>query len=492
MKTSAKISLVIIYFLIMAKAALAQPSDVLWTRSYGGEGLEYCHTIISTLDGGFAVTGTTESNTAGFTDMWLVKVDENGDESWTGLYGGSYYELGSSVVQTSDGGYALVGCVSDNGPIYEYYDMWLVKIDSEGNELWSQSYGGAGWDYGVDLQETADGYILTGHTDSFGGGIGSNIWLLKTDHEGDEIWSQTYNYEIDDEPSRVIKTSDGGFLILGIVWVRNRPYYNTNLCVIKTDSFGNELWVYHSGSNVYSDSGSQVLETVDGNYMIIGSTGTYATDSSDIWLIKIDQNGDEIWSRTYNETGSERGYGIQEANNGYFIVGTKDLFGDDESIWVIRTDAEGVMIWSDYIYNVLPMSLSRIYTAEPTQEGSFVLGANDSPINGDTWLSRLTPTYLGMENGSFDDKDYQFAVDIYPNPFNPSTTVSINLPAPSGLRVSIFNTVGQEVATLADGDYPVGNHDFTFDGTGLTSGIYFVQATDSGGLHEVRKIVLLK
>ena len=186
----------------------------LWNRTYGGPNDDGAFSIVQTLDGGYALAGNTYSFSAGNnTDIWLIKTDSSGNELWNRPFGGPKDDFGYFVIQTSDGGYALAGITNSSGAGYE--DVWLIKTDSYGNKLWDKTYGGAHNDeaYFV-IQTEDDGYALAGSTYACGAGLW-DAWLIKTDSSGNTLWNQTYGGIGDDQFISMIISSDGGFVLSG-------------------------------------------------------------------------------------------------------------------------------------------------------------------------------------------------------------------------------------------------------------------------------------
>ena len=154
-----------------------------WNQTYGGAGNDQSYSIVQTIDGGYAVTGYTYSYGSGNSDVWLVKTDSSGVMQWNQTYGGADHEWGYSLLQISDGGYAIVGSTESYGA--GSFDFWLIKTDAGGIMQWSKTYGGTGWDEGYSAVETGDGgYVIVGYTASFGAGS-YDVWLVKTDVEGE-------------------------------------------------------------------------------------------------------------------------------------------------------------------------------------------------------------------------------------------------------------------------------------------------------------------
>jgi len=216
--------------LLLIASAHAQP-DSLWSRAFGGANTDVCNSVQQTSDGGYFLAGSTYSFGSGLTDFWLVKTDAQGDSLRSRTFGGSDFEWCTSVQQTSDSGYVLAGHTRSFGA--GNYDLWLVKTDANGDSLWSRTFGGSSNDYCSSVQQTSDGgYVLAGYTYSFGAGD-YDFWLVKTDAQGDSLWSRTYGGTWEDCCWSFQQTSDGGYVLAG-----------------RTSSFGagiSDFWLVKTG-----------------------------------------------------------------------------------------------------------------------------------------------------------------------------------------------------------------------------------------------------
>ena len=239
--------------------------EVRWSKTFGGADYDLAWSIVQTSDGGYALAGVTGSYGAGGGDFWIVKTDSSGNEEWSKTFGGERDDWARSVIQTSDGGYALAGGTDSYGAGGE--DFWIVKTDSSGNEEWSKTFGGENDDWAYSVVQTSDGgYVLAGSTMSYGAG-GEDFWLVKTDSSGNEEWSKTFGGVNRDWARSVIQTSDGGYALAG-GWL------------LKTDSSGNEEWSKTFGG-ANGGTAWSIVQTSDGGYALAGGSG------ANFWLVKL-------------------------------------------------------------------------------------------------------------------------------------------------------------------------------------------------------------
>jgi hypothetical protein len=298
-------------------------------------------------------------------------------------------------------------------------------------------YGGPSTDIVREVQQTTDrGFILAGSIlNDFVTGL--DLYLVRTDENGDTLWTRTYGgigyewgYSMD-------QCFDGGFVITGLLENSSDPL--DDYCIVtKTDSLGSHEWTKLYGyPAVY---GSSIEQTVDSGYIICGYASPSEPGGGDVFLLKLDANGDSLWARIYGGVDADVGRAVrQTTDHGYVVAGFTQSFGyPDYNIYVVKT----------------------------------------SPDVAAAAVPHPLPKTIALHQN-------------YPNPFNTSTRISFDLPKAGLVILKVYNVLGREVATLIEGFRNAGYHSVLFDGSNLSSGIYFYRL-EIGDMHEVKKMVMLK
>jgi hypothetical protein len=271
--------------------------NLQWTKTIGGkkaEGSFLIHApgdIIQASDGGYAVAGETHSFGTGssdvYSDVYVIKLDTNGNLQWTKTIGGKYHDLGHSIIQTSDGGYVIAGSTSSFGAGWE--DVYVVKLDANGNLQWTKTIGGPSVESGSSLIQTSDGgYAITGVTFSFSAGSGK-VYVVKLDAKGNLQWTKTISVKDLDLGFSLIQTSDGGYAIAGSTYSLSIGGYD--VYVVKLDAHGNLQWTKTIGTKNEELNIPSLIQTSDGGYAITGSTSSFGAGESDVCVVKLDKNG---------------------------------------------------------------------------------------------------------------------------------------------------------------------------------------------------------
>jgi len=265
-----------------------------WNRTFGGTFSDNRAVfVLQTSDGGYLIAGSTSTYRDNSPNIWLIKVSPHGQEQWNLTLGGTGNEKMVFVQQTNDGGYVLIGNTDSHGA--GSLDIWFVKVDSNGNMQWNNTFGGIGREKAYSVSQVADGYIIAGYTESYGAGS-YDFWLLKTDKEGKEQWNNTFGGDQNDWIESIEQTRDGGYILVGVTFSFWLGVNHCEFLMVKTDSNGNEQW-----NNTFGGVGAEFNPSVrlspDGGYILGG--GTFSFDDADYWLIKTDADGNIQWDRTF-------------------------------------------------------------------------------------------------------------------------------------------------------------------------------------------------
>ena len=355
-----------VFFLTLSISFFAYPvnaSETVWKKAYGGASDDYGAALVETTDGGFAILGYTESFGAGKTDFWLIKTDEYGTMEWNKTYGGPDVEYAYSLIQTSDGGYALAGFTNSFGAGKS--DFWLIKTDEYGTMEWNQTYGDENlYETANDLVETSDGgYALAGKVASYIGSAELDCWLVKTDEFGNMEWNQTYGGEENDLALSLIQTSDGGYALAGEQVGTNSSTSRivSHSLLIKTDPSGNMEWNQTYGTGYSNDNSRSILERPDGGYVLpIMMDSAVAERNDQFSIIKTDEVGNIEWSKTYlNPIVYEISSLVMTSDGGYVVTGRTSHF------LLLKIDAQGNVEWT------------RIYGGNRIDSGACVVETSD-------------------------------------------------------------------------------------------------------------------
>lgn len=304
-------------------------------------------------------------------------------------FGGSLDEKIGGVVKTSDGGMIVVGHTnSSDGDINkqnDQIDIWIIKIDSQGNKVWSKTIGGSKNDYGTSIIATNDGnFIISGYTESSDGIVTSNFGLhdflvVKINSSGDVIWSKSYGFSGHDHAHKIIQTNDGGYFVVGFseysgiegsggtqnngeghdIGHKGVLHGSGEFIGVKIDSQGEFMWYRYFGGT-QNDRVNDVVEANDGGFLMVGFSESSDFDindnkgSYDFWVVKLQSNGSLAWKHNYGGSGIDQAFGVVKTNNNsYLIVGRTNSDDKDISLplggfdaWVIHIDDHGHLIWN--------------------------------------------------------------------------------------------------------------------------------------------------
>jgi len=367
-----------------------QNTEIQKIFTLGGTKNESGQSVVKTPDGGYAVLGYTQSmdldvlnKTNNSYDYWLIKFDSFGNQEWQKVYGGSDNDRGQEIINTSDGGYAIIGSSkSQDGDVslnYGFNDFWVLKISNSGNLIWEKSFGYSGSDNGFSIIQTQDnGYLIIGVIDvtsSDGQGnnrlninrhAGGDYWVIKINSLGNLQWSRYFGGSFTDTSYALSETQTGNFIIVGssdsddIDINNNKGTYD--FWVLKISSSGDLIWEKSFGGSEI-DEARDITITEDGDFLIVGDSRSVDTDvlynngAADIWIIKINADGELIWEKTYGGTSFDGVQSIQKTLNNDYIVAGNSRSSDvnlennngQNDAWFFKIDSQGVLKWQNSV-----------------------------------------------------------------------------------------------------------------------------------------------
>jgi hypothetical protein len=464
-------------------------AQITFERAYETLNDNRSNTVMQTSDDHFVMAGYIDVSGSD-QDIYLIKTDAYGDTVWTRTYARQWTEIPEVILETEDNNYLLAGhAVTRTGPTL--MDALLMKIAPNGDLIWTKTIGVR--DDGeqiYDMRPTADGnYILCGEYDE--GFIDIYYYLLKINASGDSLWSAKYNPAAGDQARgrAVVPTDDHNFVIAGYV---NRDN-NNSAHVARVDSNGQAVW-----SRTWDFEGAEYLsdiqKTADNGYIVSGYTNSHGAGNLDYYLIKTNSQGDSLWTRTYGGASSEFCYVVEQtADEGYIMAGYGSSFGHGSlDCYLVRTNSTGDTLWTRSYGGT---GQDDSYELKLTSDGGFVLagGTYSFGFGLNSYLLKLDGE--GMVTAVSDDimthpRKYYLGQN-YPNPFNPITKINYELQITNYVDLSIFNILGQKVATLVSERQPAGYYQVRWDAAGYASGVYYYQLR-AGEFLSVRKMILIK
>ncbi|CAI8419951.1 MAG: Uncharacterised protein [Flavobacterium sp. SCGC AAA160-P02] len=400
---------------------VSSDGSVAFVKTFGGSKNDVAKSAYATSDGGFVVLAYTQSTDGDVTgkegdsfDYWILKFDSEADLQWSKTYGGTGDDRGSDIIQTSDGGFALLGYTdSVDGDVTASQglrDFWIVKTDAFGNISWQKSFGFSGIDQGTKILETSDNHLLlsgildvtaSGGQGNFGRfstrHAGGDYWSIKISSNGDIVWSKFYGGSFTDNPQGVIENSRNEFIIVGgsdsndVDITNNKGSYD--FWVVKSDHEGEIIWEKsYGGSEI--DEARGIISSEEGSYVIVGDTRSNDQDISlnngaaDLWIIKITEDGDILWNHSYGGSSFDVPRSIAKTlDNGYIISGSSRSSDGDVSknngqndAWIVKTTNDGQLVWEKSIGG---SEIDFCYDSVQLNDGSLIAVGETYSSDGD-------------------------------------------------------------------------------------------------------------
>jgi hypothetical protein len=474
-----------ILIFVFISSSLIQ-SQTTFQKTYGGVEEEECDAVVQTEDGGFILAASTRSYGNGNYDLYIIRTDSNGDTVWTKTFGGTGFDTANDIIKIDNANYLIAGDL--DGKVY------LIKIKEDGDTVWTKIIGNDD-DYVVNtVKKTLDGgFIFCGNKDL------EDYFILKINGDGDSLWTKTYEYG---SAYSIDPTSDGGYILM--IRPGNWLHPQNDFVIVKTNSQGDSVWArVYGGPNV--EIGFEVQETTDGGYMLAGRKDGDIVGDSDFYLLKTNANGDSLWAKTYGGDDMDRAFTAMQTSDGGYILGgfTASFNVEYHDFYIVKTDADGDTLWTRTFGGLWQEQIEDI---EETADGGFAavgytysFGAGNYPniYFVKTDASGLITEIENQENQNI------FSFELkqnYPNPFNPSTKIRFTVPKDErretkNVSLKIYDILGREIVTLVNEEKPKGSYEVEFNPVSsiknIASGIYFYQLK-AGNLVQTKKMTYLK
>ncbi|MGB0879853.1 MAG: hypothetical protein ACPGTO_04755 [Polaribacter sp.] len=389
-------------------------------KTYGGSKNDVAKSVIKTIDGGYIVLGYTQSADGDITDklnesfdLWVLKFNAEDTLIWSKTFGGTNSDKGNDIIQTSDGGFAVLGYSESNDEDVTQnagsQDFWVAKLTADGNLTWQKSFGYSGADYGTTLIETNDnGYLLTGVIDVTASGgqgnsrnsqrhAGGDIWAIKLNTSGNLQWSKYYGGSFTDSSFGVAKTDDHGFIMVGSSDSEDVDIQGNigsyDFWVIRISSTGSIVWEKSFGGTEI-DEARGITTTEDGNFMIVGDTRSSDNNVStnkgaaDLWMLKINPEGTILWEKSFGGSSFDVARSIAKTQDGGFLIAGSSRSADGDvstnkgqnDAWILKTSSTGNLLWQKTIGGT---EIDFCYDAVELNNGKIIAVGESSSSNGE-------------------------------------------------------------------------------------------------------------
>lgn len=333
------------------------------------DGDDIAYSIANTSDGGYVVAGKAYP-TGVSSDAYISKYAADGILEWTRTWGGTGLDVASGVVQTADGGYVITGGTNSSGFVTGSNDMFIVKYTSDGTLSWNKTWGGSLWDYGASVTQIDDGgIIVTGNERSSSTGS-YDMFMVKYTNLGAISWTKTWGGTAADHGTSVTKTADGGFAIVGKTASYTSGY--TDLFITKYNANGVLSWNKVWGSAEGNEEGRGITEAADGSLVVVGTIDGLGSNFQDAFVVKLESDGDLSWNRIFGGDDNDAAYSVAETTDGGFaIAGQTDKLSENNgigSMTLVKFTSGGDLAWSKAF--------------DPTNAGFGVISMSDGGIIG--------------------------------------------------------------------------------------------------------------
>ena len=505
-------NLLIVFYFLGTFSANSQAPTILWQHNYGSPGTDQCRGLFPMPDGGFIAIGGANQNGGdvtghhGINDVWTIRIDSSGNLLWQKCFGGTNAEAGDEIILNSLNQIIILGITTSNdGDVTGNHggmDVWIVKADTAGNLIDQKCFGGSANDFGTSLVQTTDGgYIISGITRSDNGDVSGqhgaeDAWLLKVDSLFNLEWQHCYGGTSLDGFKKVIQTLDGNYLGTGYSYSTNGDITDhrgdtlyPDAWIVKADTIGNLMWQKSFGGSD-DDFGEATIETAINEFLFVGTTFSNDSDVTanhssgwycDIWLVKFDNTNGIEWEKCLGGNSSENGIALYQGidkNITIFGGAASNNNGDvgaghgSNDYWLLRTDSIGNVLWNKCFGGT---TLDHAWEFSLINDTTYLLGGWSSSTDGDItnnigvedyWLVKASYTTATQ----LEEFNAEQMLLVYPSPA--TTYFNIDLTGyDDKTEITICDIAGSiiyKTTTIANQKVEINSSEFA-------EGIYLVQ-----------------
>ncbi len=498
--------------IVFMLAAVCTAEPLTWIKRYGmPDRAEFAFGgIVETGNGNFVVCGGTWSNIPWDKDGYIIKIDAFGDTVWTRRVGtmgvGAGGDFIFDVILNNNNELVFTG--TKYSPRYGR-QVWFLKISLDGEILADKTIGDTLEDNGGSIIQNPDGtYLILGDTKNRGTQIGGkDIWLLKLDQNGDTIWTRTYDLQYADQGAGITATGDGGYLMTAFSCTGEWPFppaYMGFASYLVIDTFGNLQKVMSFREDSLTTLG-RPERTRAGGWILAGQRSQNDVfPNRDIWVMKLDARADTQWTRTIGTRGRYDGGAsiIESRSSGYYLTAYSQTYAPPgmgyDNWWLLRLDDAGDTLWTRWYGGPLNDDPSAIILT--SDSGLAIAGWRDANSwdsltlgNADFWVIKADTN--GLVSGIKDAPPVQGGLrgrfDVYPNPCRDVATVRFAVPSPQHVRLRVSDVLGRRMFTLIDRKLSQGSHAVRCDMSRFPGGVYYCELESDKGPSQVTKLLRL-
>lgn len=497
--------------------------QIEWQACYGGSGFDIVRDIAQTNDGGFVLLAHTTSSDGQVTghqgefDFWVVRISASGTLLWQRALGGSGTEFPASIIQTQDGGFVVSGSTSSNdgdpANASGTGDSWVIKLNVVGSIEWQHRYGPVGSTLFALIEAQNGDLVLAGEAPSSSTPIscslgGTNAWIVRLTSTGELIWERCYGGSSSEGFRGIVRASDNGFVLAGESGSSNGDLTSNNgagdAWIVKVDDVGEIIWQRSYGGG-HIDDANAIATMADGGYAVVGSTLSSDGDVTgyhgqfDIWIMKLDANGQLVWQRATGGTALDLVGGlVTHVDGGITVAGwTESTNGDITSTngsrdaWLVRLNGEGNLVWE----RTMGGSSSELFTALiRTVDNGFVAAGGSSSTDGDVtcdhsgadvWLVKLSAEPVGVT-----ERFPNPVRSLYPNPVQEVLTIELNIVDPETVYYTWLDVTGRVLSAASSARVGQGAQQLILATAGMPRGPLLLQV-QVGEQRQLLRIVKL-